>query len=201
MKAKKGILYQWFFLPVALFLLAVGAFAAQDSTLDKDQKEDAAGFKEFSDRVQGYINLQNSVESTLPALNPTDLPEMIAAHQQALARKVREARPKAKMGDVFTESAREAFHHAIHNVFQSPDGDNVSATLHQGAPLKELHLKVNGIYPDGAPYTTVPPTLLSAFPKLPDEVAYRIVNRDLVLIDVESTMVIDLIHEMIPSAP
>lgn len=198
MKAKNRFPYGWFSLPVALFFLAVGVLSAQDSAPNKEQKDDAAGFKEFSDRVQDYIKLQKTVESNLPKLNSTDLPEMIAAHQQALARKIREARPKAKAGDIFTEPAREAFRHVSRSAFQSPDGDNARATMQQGAPVKELHLEVNGIYPDTAPYTTVPPTLLSAFPKLPEEVAYRIVSRNLVLIDVKSNMVIDLIHEIIP---
>ena len=68
-------------------------------------------------------------------------------------------------------------------------------------PLKEMHLQVNGIYPDAVPYTAVPPSLLAKFPKLPDDVAYRIVLRDIVLIDVKSSMVVDLAHELIPSKP
>lgn len=201
MKTKKWILNRCSFITLAFFILAMGVLAAQDSATSKEQKDDAAGFLEFSDRVQDYIKLENTVESKLPAMNSTDLPEMIAAHQQVLARKIREARPKAKVGDIFTDSAREAFRHAIRKVFEGPDGDNARATMLQGDTVKELHLKVNGIYPDGVPRTTVPPTLLAAFPKLPDELAYRIVSRHLVLLDVKSKLVIDLIHEVIPSKP
>jgi hypothetical protein len=195
---KNGIHNRWFSLSVVFFFFAIGVLSALDSEPTKEQKEDAAGFAEFSDRVKDYISLQKKVEANLPKLTPTDLPEMIAAHQQARARKIREARPKAKVGDIFTESAREGFRHVIHSALHGPEGDHVRATLQQGAPVKELHLKVNEIYPDAAPYTTVPPTLLSAFPKLSEELAYRIVSRDLVLIDVKSNMVIDLIHEIIP---
>ena len=78
----------------------------------KEQADDAAAFKEFSARVQAYVTLQKTVESSLPALKSTDLPEMITAHQQALARKIREARPHAKPGDVFTPAACEAFRRA-----------------------------------------------------------------------------------------
>jgi hypothetical protein len=35
---------------------------------------------------------------------------------------------------------------------------------------------VNQAYPEGLPYTSVPPTLLLRIPKLPEEVAYRIVG-------------------------
>lgn len=196
MKAK-WIAFRCFSFTMVLLFMAAGVVGAEDST-SKERKEDEVAFSEFSDRVQDYVKLQKDIESGLPPLNSTDLPEMISAHQQALARKIREARPKAKTGDIFTDSAREAFRHIIHNTFHGPDGDNARATMLQGAPVKELRLKVNQIYPDAAPYTTVPPTLLSAFPKLPEQVAYRIVRRDLVLIDLKSNMVIDLIHEIIP---
>ena len=67
----------------------------------------------------------------------------------------------------------------------------------QGDPVKAVRLRVNQPYPDGVPYTTVPPTLLLRLPKLPDEVAYRIVDRDLVLLDVKANLVVDLIPEVI----
>lgn len=201
MRVRRSIPNLWLYLLVALSFAVGGVLSGQDSVQTKAQKSDAAGFKQFSDRVQDYVKMQKTVESSLPEMNSTELPEMIAAHQQILARKIREARPKAKTGDIFTDSAREAFRHAVRNVFQGPDGENVRATMLQGDTVKELHLKVNGIYPDTAPYTTVPPTLLAVFPKLPDDMAYRLVFRDLVLIDVKSNMVVDLIHEIIPSKP
>ena len=61
-----------------------------------------------------------AIEKKLPALkNKEELPEMIAAHQQALARKIREARPNAKAWrHLYTRSCREAFRHVIRSVFQ-----------------------------------------------------------------------------------
>ena len=69
---------------VALVFVTAGAFAGQSARLNQEQKDDAAGFQEFSRRVQDYVKLQKTVESKLPALKSTDLPEMISAHQQAL---------------------------------------------------------------------------------------------------------------------
>jgi len=186
------------------FLASGWALASQGpgAVSDKAQGEDAAGFKEFSDRVQEYVKLHKSVEAALPALKPTDLPEMIAAHEQALARKIRGARPHADRGDIFTEKARQAFRHAIRSEFQGPTAPHARATIRkQGAPVKEIHLQVNQTYPHGLPYTMVPPTLLLRFPKLPDEVVYRIVGRDLVLMDLTANLAVDLIPEVMPVAP
>ena len=182
---------------VAAFLAVSGAFSSTAS--DKEQKDDAASFKEFTGRVQEYVKLHKTVESNLPSLkSKEELPEMIAAHQQALARKIREARPHAKAGDIFTRATREAFRHAVRSVFQGPQAAQTRATIKPEEPRKEIHLRVNEPYPDAVPYTTVPPSLLLKLPNLPDEVAYRIVGHDLVLLDVKADMVVDLIPGIIP---
>jgi hypothetical protein len=185
----------------ALFFASAGVLVCQSTAVKKVQTDDAANFQDFSLRVQNYVKLQRKVESKLPALKPTDLPEMIAAHQQALARMIREARPNAKAGDIFTPSICEAFRHAIRDVFANSPADKALIPLGRTEPLKEMHLQVNGIYPDAVPYTAVSPALLAKFPKLPDDVAYRIVVRELVLIDVRSSMIVDLAHEVIPAKP
>jgi hypothetical protein len=70
----------------------------------------------------------------------------------------------------------------------------------QGEPVK-LDLYVNKPYPEKIPITTVPPTLLRHFPKLPKKIEYRIVGEDLVLQDTESHLVIDIFSDAIPNAP
>ena len=170
----------------------VTAFAADTH---KEFKE----FKQFLDRVQDYVRLRKSIESTLPVLKPTDVPELITAHEQALARKIAEARPNAKAGDIFTEDGTEAFRKAIHHELHSPEGRHARKTIRQGEPLK-IQVQVNQPYPDGVPYTTLPPTLLAKFPKLPPEVAYRIVGHDLILLDVKANIVVDLARNLIPAA-
>jgi hypothetical protein len=127
---------------------------SQNTASAKDQSEISAGYKEFLDRVQSYVSLHKTIELSLPALKPTDLPELISAHQQALARKIREARTNAKRGDIFTENARRAFRDSVRNEFHGANARNARTTIRQGAPLKEIHLHVNEPYPDGVPFTT-----------------------------------------------
>jgi hypothetical protein len=199
MRTKIRIAGSAYFLLMAVLLSSGGTLARQAAASGKEQKEDAAGFKEFLDRVQDYVKLHKSVEATLPPLKSREeLPEMIAAHQQALARKIRQARTPSERHDIFTKLSREAFLHAIRSTFRGPEADHALETMKQGAPLKEVHLKVNQVYPDGVPYTTVPPTLLQKLPKLPDELEYRIVGRDLILLDVRANLVVNLLKEILP---
>jgi len=185
---------------LAIVLATAGADLGTGQAAVPPSKEakNAAGFKEFIDRVQTYVKLHKSIASSLPALKPTDQPEKIANHQQALAQKIREARRQAKRGDMFSEEARKAFRRTVREEFGGPHGHGARTTIRQGEPLKTIHLRVNEPYPDGVPYTTLPPTLLLKFPKLPDQVAYRIVVRDLILLDVEANLVIDRIPDIFP---
>lgn len=156
------------------------------------------GFQEFSDRVQKYVQLHKSVEATVPKLKTTNEPELIVAHQKILARKLKAARLHAKRGDIFTVAAREAFRKAMSSEFQGPQAPHAKATMKQGAPLGKLHLHINEVYPESIPYTSVPPTMLQNLPKLPEEVAYRAVSSDLVLLDVKANLVVDYIPGIIP---
>jgi hypothetical protein len=161
--------------------------------------DDAAGFKEFSARVQRYVTLQRTIEASLPKLKATDLPEMITAHQQALARKVREARPHAEAGDIFTPKAREAFRHACLAALGGSRSAGSRAYLTKpGAPNPGMRLVVNGVYADIEPTTAFPPELLTAFPALPAEIAYRIVGRTLIVIDVQSRLIVDVARLILP---
>jgi hypothetical protein len=185
---------------VALAFCVVPArmLAGQGSVPGKEQADDVAAFKEFSARVQEYVKLRKTVASSLPALTTTDEPEMITAHQQLLARKIREARPHAEPGDIFTPPACEAFRHASRSVLQGSHAAGSRAYMQRGEANPAMRLAVNGIYPDTEPITTVSPALLAAFPLLPVEVAYRIVGRTLILIDVESRLIVDVARRALP---
>jgi hypothetical protein len=197
MRAKRRAPYRGFALLVALSL-AAGLLAGQNAAPNKEQTDDAAAFKEFTGRVEEYLKLRQTIEKKLPAMkSKEELPEMIAAHQQALARKIREARPYARPGDIFTRAAREAFRHVIRSVFQDPQ-TAARAIIRQRDTVKRVRLQVNGIYPDAVAETTFPSTLLQKLPTLPDELAYRLMGRDLVLVDSKANLVVDLFHEALP---
>jgi hypothetical protein len=157
------------------------------------------GFQEFSNRVKAYVVLHKTEEGTLPKLKSTNEPEYINAHQRALARKIKARRTHAKRGEIFTPAAEEDFRKAIAVAFQGPQATHAQATMRQGAPLRKVHLHVNEIYPESVPYTSVPPTLLQTLPKLPEELVYRAVSGDLVLLDVKANLVVDYMPAVIPS--
>ncbi|HEV2206657.1 MAG TPA: hypothetical protein VGR36_08955 [Candidatus Acidoferrales bacterium] len=170
----------------------------QDANEAKPSPKDAQGFKEFSARVQEYVRLHDRIEKTLPKLKNSASSQDIADHERALAAKIREARSGARVGDIFTHDASEAFVDAIAAEFHGPTGRSARATIQQGEPIKNVDLEVNQMYPKALPYTSVPPTLLLKLPKLPGEVEYRIVDHDLLLLDVKANLVVDILREALP---
>jgi hypothetical protein len=183
---------------LCVLAMQIPIVARQHMASATEMKEDASAFRQFSVRIQAYLKLERTVESSLPVLKPTDLPEMITAHQEALARKIKEARPHAKAGDIFTSSASDAFRHASSAALEGPR-EAARAYMKPDAADPDMHLEVNGIYPATAPITALSPALLARYPALPVELAYRIVGRTLIVIDVESRLIVDVARQILPS--
>ena len=150
--------------------------------------------------MQAYDKLRNDARTGIPPVHKKDAPEEIQKHEQALTQKIQDARNEAKQGDVFTDNARGAFRQEIQRVFSGTKGNAIRRTLVQGSPVR-VDLFVNKKYPDTIPVTTVPPTLLQHFPKLPKLMEYRIVGDNLVLEDTESRLVVDIFPGAFPNAP
>lgn len=185
---------------LVLCIAAARLVAGQGAAPGPARADETAGFKEFSDRVQAFLKQQKAIEAGLPALKSTDLPEMIAAYQQARARKIQEARPNAKAGNLFTPAACEAFRRASRASIELTDGPSARPEQQPDDPNQAMRLLVNGIYPDTEPRTTFSPVLLAAFPPLPADLAYRIVGRTLLVVDVKSRVIIDVAHLILPPA-
>jgi hypothetical protein len=178
-------------LQAAGLLIALGAVGcAETPPLNKQPP----GFDDFTQRVQQYMKLRKS----LPNERTTKRQEQIVDRRHSLADAIREARPAAKQGDIFTPESTPEFLKVIRSTLQGSNSSNVRKTIRQGEPVMGVHLTVNGAYPEHLPNTTVPPTLLLRLPRLPDKLAYRIVDHDFVLQDTEARLVVDLIPGALP---
>jgi hypothetical protein len=53
-------------------------------------------------------------------------------------------------------------------------------------------------YPPDVPLTTMPPAVLAALPKLPEEIRYGFVGRALVLLDEHADIIVDFVPDAFP---
>lgn len=154
--------------------------------------------REFCERVRQYAELHRRVASTLPAPRETHDTADITARQRALAAALRQARPDAERGEIFTPAVTAYFRRIIRG-----DVQQTGTALASAVPAEKPHvvLRVNDEYPDGAPLATVPPLLLRRLPPLPEELEYRFVGEHLLLLDRGANLMVDYIPSASPAKP
>ena len=150
----------------------------------------------FSERVAGYLALQKQVEGKLPTQKETNDLERIKVHIATLAVGIRTARADAKSGDIFNGAA-EQFRQIIKQDARSRSVRDAFAAM-QEVPNR-TRARVNADYPETAALATVPPLILNRLQRLPDGVEYRFMGRDLILRDTRANLIVDVLHEAVPT--
>jgi hypothetical protein len=148
---------------------------------------DAQLLVEFKDRVNRYVELRNKAAGAVPPLKKTDDAADISLAQSALAGKIRSARAGAKPGDIFTPEIANHFRRLLRPETKEPE---TKASIKDDNP-GVVPFKVNEPYPEKATLSTVPPNVLEALPKLPDNIEYRFVGKHLILRDARANLIID----------
>lgn len=149
----------------------------------------------FEARVNKYLELRKNEAGSAP--RPTDSPEKLSGNQRQAAAKVQNRRPSAQ-GDIFTPQIAAYIRQKIAAALAGPAGANTRASLRHAEPVSGVKLTVNQEYPQGLPLQSMPPTLLQVLPRLPKELEYRIVGRNLVLHDTVPNLVVDFVPDAIP---
>lgn len=156
----------------------------------------AEAMSHFSERVTAYLALQKKVAGTLTAQKETNDMERIKAHITNLANGIRAARTGAKPGDIF-DGVSEQFRRSIREDAKNRSVRDAFAAM-QEVPKKTTP-KVNADYPETAALATVPALILKRLQRLPDGLEYRFMGRDLILRDTNANIIVDFLHEAVPT--
>jgi hypothetical protein len=173
----------------ALVGLTVGGSVAVGS-----QNTEREVLDRFQRRIDEYMALHRRLEKGSPALGgPLD---QVRSSQKALAGKIRAERRTAAQGAIFDAETRAMFRRRLSAQLDGPDGAGIRRAISAEAPAFVL-LRVNGEYPAGWSVSSVPPSILAALPKLPADLEYRFVRRDLILLDAHANLVVDFMRNAI----
>ena len=156
-----------------------------------------AALQDFQQRIVDYVKLENNLAKGISVNKPTDEPHIILERQHELARKIREARAKARQGEIFTPAISKEFKRLLGLAMAGGNSVGIQKSLAHSEPV-HLALHVNETYPADVPLQSTPPTILINLPRLPPELEYRIDGHALVLRDTGANLVIDLIPDAIP---
>jgi hypothetical protein len=158
---------------------------------------EAHALAEFQEDVQKYLALHGQLEATLPKLPRKPTAEQIDGNQRALGDLIRSARSHAKPGEFFTSKVQAVLKRIVGEVLSGPDGAEVKASIMDENP-GVANLKVNDRYPDAVPVSTIPPQVLEELPKLPEEMEFRFVGNDMILMDTHAHIVADFVKNAFP---
>jgi hypothetical protein len=189
-----------FVVAVNCFLIAQNAPPKGNSANRGSVNQNSLIIQDFDKRVDDYVNLRKRVQAGLTTQKSGSSAADIKRYQQSLAQNIRAERSQAKTGDVFTPPASQLFRQLIATPLQSKQGSKIQASLRHGEPVRGLTLEVNQEYPQTWALQSTPPTLLLDLPKLPAELEYRIVGRELILLDTAANLVIDLLPDALPES-
>lgn len=160
---------------------------------------DAAALATMNDRLARYVELHREIESRLPRLPDDATPQQIDRNQREFERRIREARASAKQGDLFTTDAQPVIKRLLAAVFAGPEGQQLKASIFDENPANiDTHLTVNARYPDNVPVSTMPPEVLQALPQLAEDLEYRFVGDDLIILDPHAHVIADFIDDALP---
>ena len=154
----------------------------------------------FAERVAAYATLRAGLVVGAP--RATANAEELLRNVEALGSAIRARRAGAKAGEIFTPEVAAEFRLTIDRSFgrtgERPDDvlRRNGAELLPGAPP----LAINARFPWqlGA---SMPVDLLADLPPLPPMLQYRLVGRDLLLVDIDAGLVIDILRDAIEREP
>jgi hypothetical protein len=181
---------------VGIAMLVISATPVHAGAGQQKVNPDAKLQQEFKQRVETYMELHKKLEKQAPPMKDKAEPVEIKRSQDALAKGIQAARANAKQGEIFTPEIAQLFRRLMYPETHGPDGADTKNAIKEDSPAS-IPLKVNGLYPEKAPLPTVPPNLLANLPQLPEDLEYRIVNKDLILRDVHANIIIDYIPKAI----
>lgn len=147
---------------------------------------------DFRARMDAYAKLRRSLEEGLPRLKVTDDPVEIQRAERLLAQRIRKARAGAVRGNIFTEDIRRGFRQVLR-----PVTNRATCALLRDDNPGEFQYPINSEYPKERPLSTVPPAMLAVLPKLPEDVFYRFLARDLILHDTRANIILDRIDDAV----
>jgi hypothetical protein len=199
---------------VTLGSLATGCSRPKPTLVPPQTTEmDAHTLRKFQEEIEEYVELRKKVLEKLPPLGEKATPQEVSAHQKALTEAIVAYRKGKEQGDMFKGESEAAIRRVLQRELTGPDGPALIKEIKQGNPKVEgnplpqnptkevkqpVVVAVNAIYPDAAPFSSVPPSLLLRLPPLPEQVRYRFVGRALILRDTEANVVLDFIPDVVP---
>jgi len=187
-------------------LLATGlaACAARDSgskagsATPRTAVDDRQAVLLFRKAVEDYASLHRRLARTLPRVAAEASSEAVHAQQVEFEKLIASERGASKAGDLFIAEIQPLIRRVAREVLSGRAGAPLLDVITEESTEGKATARVNARYPDSVPLSSIPAPLLSALPALPEELEYRFVGRDLILLDTKARLVADVMPLVLP---
>ena len=164
---------------------------------DVDRRNEPA-LDTFAERIEAHVALRRRAEAPLPPLQPTTDMRAVHARKAQLASAIKAARPDARQGDIFTPTVAVYLRRVMLAGLEGVDIEGLLLGLYDEHDLpRSVRPHVHDIFPEWATHA-MPPILLLRLPPLPEDIEYRLIGYDLILLDVRAGLIIDVLPGAIP---
>lgn len=175
-----------------VYSLAIVALLPIAGTIQRDHLTTPTSvITEFLARVADYVEIRRQVAAGVVGPAFCSDPEELTRQAAQLAAAIRDARPLATEGTIFTPRV------AVFLKAQIAHAARAAAYLTIPVDPDDVLLEMHAALPWGAGRLPSP-LLVDALPALPYELEYRFVGRHLVLLDVETNLVVDVLRDALP---
>ena len=164
------------------------AFATQAQAPTKAEP----AIRQFNKAIADYMALRNRLRAEISGPVKDSTSSQVTNASDALAAGIQRARAKAKVGAIFSPAISAVIKKQIADAIRT---ENLAPVLADIDDEKALNLKpkVHLRLPVSAQMATMPASLLKVLPNLPKELEYRILGPDLVIRDVDASLILDYI--------
>ena len=152
----------------------------------------------FRRAVENYAALHRRLARSLPTVSAQASPEEVHAQQVAFEKLIASERRSSAAGDLFIPQIQPLIRRVATELLSGQAGAPLLDTIKEESTEGRASARVNARYPDNVPLSSVPAQLLSALPPLPEELEYRFVGRDLILLDTKARLVADVMPLVLP---
>jgi hypothetical protein len=185
---------------LALAILALAGASIPAVCMAQSVAPSDPSIRRFNENVAAYLDLRHRVSAGLAPATLTANPRTLVKDVDELAARIRAARQGAREGDILTEDLGRLLRTRISETLRA-DGIGPAALLASDrrgtSPIPRRDLAVNRHYEWNSGWE-VPADLLGVLPPLPQALQYTVVNRDLLIVDIDADLVVDILRAAIP---
>jgi hypothetical protein len=168
-------------------VLLLGGFAATTGSRDELPVRSGSAVSPFRERVAAYTRLRQQIITDLVenGIDP-NAEDDGKEFRNRLGVALRDARRHAQPGEIFSVDVAAHMRQAVWNKLQGEDEILLDVPDVPG-------VRVNDFYPEGEPLATVPASILQQLEPLPPELQYRFLATALILLDIDTSLIVDFI--------